>query len=96
MRLPCLYHNSHYSKGFFWFRKNDYESGNYLIPKLTPHNKEYYDISVKQYDLQNNYIKTFDTINDAAKESGLICSDILKVMDGKRKSRGGYIWKYAN
>lgn len=92
----CLYHNSHYSKGFFWFRKNDYESGNYSIPKLTPHNKEYYDISVKQYDLQNNYIKTFDTINDAAKESGLICSDILKVMDGKRKSRGGYIWKYAN
>lgn len=92
----CLYHNSHYSKGFFWFYKNDYESGNYSIPKLTPHNKEYYDITVKQYDLQNNYIKTFNTIHDAAKESGLICSDILKVMNGKRKNRGGYIWKYAN
>ena len=91
----CLYHNSHYSKGFFWFYKNDYESGNYSIPKLTPHNKEYYDIPVKQYDLQNNYIKTFNTINDAAKESGLICSVILEVMNGKRKSRGGYIWKYA-
>lgn len=91
----CLYHNSHYSKGFFWFYKYEYDSGNYIVPKLNPRNKEYYNIPVEQYDLQNTYIKTFSSINDASKESGLHCCVIFDVMNGKRKSRGGYIWKYA-
>lgn len=51
---------------------------------------------VIQYDKNNNYIKTFEYIKDAEKELKIHCSSISSVCLGKRKSAGGYIWKYAD
>jgi hypothetical protein len=48
-----------------------------------------------QYDLNNNYIKTWDTMNDAIRfYNGN--TQICQCCKGKRKNANGYKWKYAN
>lgn len=47
---------------------------------------------VNQYDLEGNLIKTWECIEDAKEKLNIIhISDCCK---GKRKTAGGYIWKY--
>lgn len=57
--------------------------------------KEKLSIKIAQYDLNNNLIKVWDTMNDAIRyynNNRHIC-DVCK---GKRKMANGYIWKYYN
>lgn len=52
---------------------------------------------VHMYDINNNYIKTFNTIMEAEKETGVNHSGIVSVCSEKypnRKTAGGYKWKY--
>lgn len=51
---------------------------------------------VEQYDLNNNFIKTFDYIKDAEQSLNIDGSSISACCRNKRKTAGGYIWKYAN
>ena len=53
---------------------------------------DYRKRSVKQYDLNGNYIRTFNKIRDF--ENGKYSSEIVKCCRGKRKSSGGYKWEY--
>lgn len=48
---------------------------------------------VLQYDKKNNLIKTFISINDASNQTGFDRAGISKVVNGQRKTCGGYIWK---
>lgn len=57
---------------------------------------------VNQYDLQDNYIKTFTTAHDAARELrpnssslGGVASHITDVCRGARKTAYGYKWKFS-
>jgi len=52
------------------------------------HNKK----SINQYDLLNNYIKTYNSISEAERENNI--SNINHCLSGKRKTAGGYKWKY--
>lgn len=58
--------------------------------------KPKYKKKVKQYDLNGTYINTFDYIRIAARLLNVDESSVAKCCLGKRKSAGGYIWKYAN
>lgn len=51
---------------------------------------------VNQYDLQGNFIKTWDCIIDIEKELGIYHSHISKCCKNRShyKTTGGYIWKY--
>lgn len=49
---------------------------------------------VNQYDLENNYIQTFEYIREAEKKLKIDASSISSVCKGKRKTAGGYKWKY--
>ena len=49
---------------------------------------------VKQYNLDGNYIKTYNSIIEASKELGIYKSNISKVCKRKMKTTGGYIWEY--
>ena len=49
-----------------------------------------------QYDLQGNLIKEFKSISLAAKEMGISKSNIQGVLLNKRKTAGGFIWKYLD
>lgn len=47
---------------------------------------------VEQYDLNGNFIKLWGSITDA--EESLNITSISKCCSGKRKSAGGYMWKF--
>ena len=49
-----------------------------------------------QYDKDGNFIKEWDCANDVERVLGISNKHIGSVCLGKRKSCGGYIWKYKN
>lgn len=52
-------------------------------------------IKVNQYDLDGNYIKTWDSFADIAKYFNLInASNIVACCKGKKKTSYGYKWSY--
>lgn len=89
----CMQKGRNYSSGYLWFYAEDYYSGNFNIP-TTRQGK--FKIPVDKYDLNGNFIKSYDTILIASKENGCVNQDILDVMNGKRKRCRGYMWKYPN
>lgn len=87
----CLQRGRNYSGGYYWVRKKDYDSGNYTISEyrgariLMP---------IDQYDLNDNFIRSFDTIKEANKATRINTTDIYRVAIGERNKAGGYIWKF--
>lgn len=53
-------------------------------------------IPVQQFSKSGELISTYDSATIAGNLVGVDSSCIIKVCKGKRKSAGGYIWKYAN
>ena len=49
---------------------------------------------VNQYDLENNLIKTFNSISEAAKETNIDNSTIGKCCNKRYKTSGGFVWKF--
>ena len=49
---------------------------------------------VAQYDKQNNLIAVFNSIKDAAENTGCYKNRIHECLIGKRKSTKGFIWKH--
>lgn len=49
---------------------------------------------VDQYDLDNNFIKSYDSIADAAIEINTCRDNIGRVCSGRNKTAAGFIWKY--
>lgn len=53
-------------------------------------------VKVDQYSLEGEYIKTYNSIREAAKDNKIINpSQISGVCFGKYKTAGGYIWKFS-
>lgn len=50
---------------------------------------------VNQYDLNNNFIKQWGSIVDASRTLNINASCICNNCKKRRKSAGGYIWKYV-
>jgi len=48
------------------------------------------------YTLDGTFVKEYPTVKDATTELNLDTSGIHKVLSGKRKSTGNYIWKYKH
>lgn len=51
---------------------------------------------VKQYDLNGVFIKEYETLTSASKETGVTVTKICAVCKRRRKTSGGYIWRYSN
>lgn len=51
---------------------------------------------IGQYDLSGNLIKKFNSIISASKEMNVGKSNICGVLNNKRKTAGGFIWKYLD
>lgn len=88
-----IYKTGNSCYGYLWrFRTDFYQDD---IPKLTKKG-----ISIIQYDLNGNYIKTWDTIMDAVNGLNLHRKSIGNITRSA-KSKGertafGYKWKYVN
>lgn len=52
-------------------------------------------LQVNQYDLDGNYIKTYNSIVEASKAVNVYKSNISACCKGKLKTSAGYIWKYS-
>jgi hypothetical protein len=51
---------------------------------------------VDQYDLNNNYIKTYFGISEAERMTRINLRCISNVCLGKQKTAGGFVWRYNN
>lgn len=51
---------------------------------------------VNQYDLNGNYIRTWDSIIQVEKKLNIFHSRIIEVCKGQRRQIGGYKWRYSN
>lgn len=49
---------------------------------------------VIQLSKNGEFIKKWDKMSDACKETGADCSSLIRVCKGKQKTCVGYIWKY--
>lgn len=50
--------------------------------------------SVLQFTLNNIFIKRFDSISSAVRETNIYKSGIIRACKGEYKQAGGFIWKY--
>lgn len=50
---------------------------------------------ISQYTKDGTFIKEYDSTTQAVKETGIDGGSISNVLTGKRKSAGGYVWKYV-
>lgn len=50
-------------------------------------------IIIKQYDLNNNYITSYNSISEASRATNISKSSIIKCYKGRAKTAGKYIWK---
>ena len=75
--------------------KYSYDIGFHVAPKnmLGRKGKEH-PISkpVKQYDLEGNFIKEYESANLASIETGICYMSIKKCRCGKQHTAGGYVW----
>lgn len=77
------------SCGYVWRYEGDCFS---LIKFETP---KYYR-KVNMYTVDGIYIRTYETISEAAKENNIHGANITKVCKNQCKTAGGYKWYYAN
>lgn len=54
------------------------------------------DRKILQYDLNENFIKEWDSVSLITKELGFPKSNILKVCRNYNKTSHGYIWRYKD
>lgn len=82
----CNNHNIAYN--YQWRYASETKKGNITsyVPKIFNNKK------VVQYTLDGKYIRSYDSITIAKKETG--ASKIGEVCAGRRKTSGGYVWKY--
>ena len=70
-------------------------------PKYNSYKNRIRAKKTNQYDLEGNYIKTYDACSDAERElksKGIKISarNIRNVCNGIRKTAGGFIWRYVD
>lgn len=98
------YHKNVSSLGFIWRYYSEFSDCNDLDENTVNRVKEvrnsknsgqFPSKKVEQYDLEGNYIKTFDSVLEAAKSCSGFPSGITVVCTGKKPTYKGYIWKHA-
>ncbi len=89
---------SHKGKKAYWYgKKMPKEATDKMrLSKLGKYNGKDNPFSkiVYQYDLNNNFIKKWDCIEDAGKHIKRCSSNITACCKGRQKTCGGYKWSY--
>ncbi len=52
-------------------------------------------VPVVQYTKDGQYVNTYSSAKEASRQTGIAFQHICSCRIGKRKSAGGYVWKYA-
>lgn len=75
--------------GFAWRFSDEFPENINIKPILYRNSKK-----VIQLSIDGTQVRTFSTVSEAAKSLSIPTSNISKCCQGKRKSVGGFIWKY--
>lgn len=81
--------STHQIGGFIWRYLNDVDGDSEISPVKYKSKR-----LVDQFTLEGIYIKSFLSVSEASKEINSNSTNISKCCNGKRKSAGGYLWKY--
>lgn len=74
-----------------YFRyKGDEKPTKYVKPKSTRIKKVY------QYDLEGNFIKEYESVTQASKETNTNRTSIINCVNGIYKKANDYVWSYSN
>lgn len=85
--LDCAHKRTKASHGFVWRFEGDLYKGEFKHYRLGK--------PVTQHTLEGKKIRTYPTIETAAKATGLTPDNIQKNVKGKNGTAGGFIWKYG-
>lgn len=85
----CLQGKRKTAGGYAW-QYSDIDCSEYLDSIA---NKK--KIAVLQFDTAGNFLRRFDSVADAARTVGKSTGGICRCLKGRRKTCGGYQWKYA-
>jgi hypothetical protein len=91
MIAKCAKGNRASYKGFLW----SYER----IPFVNNRRRLTRERKVNMYDLNNQYIRTFNSITEAKNHVNpgvKTCTSIIRCCKAERKTAYGYIWRYAD
>ena len=85
--LDNAYKKSKISHGYVWRFEGDRYKGEYKDYRRTK--------PVTQFSLEEKKIKTYQSMDDAALQTGLTVANIHKNVQGHNKTAGGFIWRYS-
>ena len=71
-----------------------YSENNRHAVEMGLNTKDKLKIKVNQYDLNGNFIKQWESLSEAGRKAVVHVTKICLCCQGKRKTTGGYIWKY--
>lgn len=57
---------------------------------------EKYGLEILQYDINNNFIKEWKGMKEAARTLNIKPPNLTACLKGRQKTCGGFIWKYKN
>lgn len=89
-------HRENNRKARLGMRVNHTKEGNYNRKLGQQKFRESTKVIIEQYSLDNNFIKEWESVKDAANSLQLVYSNITKVCKGQRNNCGGFIWKFKN
>ena len=80
-----------FSYDSFWVYEDKYLSGDYEIPSIKD---DVFMVPVAKYDMNDNYICSYENIYEAESDSASSRSEIRRVAKGDRKSSRNEKWKF--
>lgn len=90
IRMSIIWKGNKYAKGNkHWVGRKHKEESLIKMRDNHPFVKK-----VNMYDLQNNFIKSFNSLREAEKETGILRKHISRCCRGIAKTAGKHIWKF--
>lgn len=84
----CCAGRKHRAYGYIWRYSDD--PNELEVKALAP-----YRSPIIQYTKNGDYVNTYPTIAEAARQTGIGDSNIGNCLKGRSKSAGGYVWKFV-
>lgn len=82
------------SGGFIWLLERDDNKALEIAATINQSRTTYKRYPVLQYSLDGEFIKRYASSGEAERENNISSSKVGACCRGKRKTAGGYIWKY--
>jgi group I intron endonuclease len=87
----CLSKKQNSAGGYYW----SYNLDDFIVPIPKENAGQYKKRPIEQYSKDNRLIACYESIAEAARESGVSKFSIRHVLVGRDLSAGGYVWKYV-